>query len=329
MNGTIGIIVPIYNVEKYIHRCIDSILAQTYTNYILFLIDDCSTDESASICDDYSKMDTRIEVIHLNKNSGIANACNIGLDEIDKTSIEYVTFIDSDDWVDNTHLENMMKAVRDTGCQIVWSGNKWVNEERREIFEFTLEDKLIEAKELLLNEKVRVWYSFRWGKLYKRELFQGIRYNTEHRYYEDGATTFKLLYYAGEIALCSSKTYMYYCSNASLTRSKWTEEKGDCGIFSSTEKIRFYEECKEEELVKAAYIAYINDIILNMRACLNEKDHKPYYKKMRKLYCQVYLYVKKNIYAPDASKIKYRLIRWVPGFLNIYEIYLSAKKKIK
>ena len=115
MNGTIGIIVPVYNVEKYIHRCIDSIIAQTYTNYKLFLIDDCSTDRSASICDDYVKMDTRIEVIHLNKNSGLANACNTGLDEIDKTQIEYVTFIDSDDWVDNNHLENMMKAVRDTG----------------------------------------------------------------------------------------------------------------------------------------------------------------------------------------------------------------------
>ena len=92
----VSIIVPVYKAEKYLHRCVDSILAQTFTDWELLLIDDGSPDRSGDICDEYAKKDTRIRVFH-KKNGGVSSARNLGLDNVQG---EYVTFVDSDDWID-------------------------------------------------------------------------------------------------------------------------------------------------------------------------------------------------------------------------------------
>ena len=95
----ISIIVPVYNTGKYLHRCIESILAQTYNDFELILIDDGSTDNSGKICDEYAKTDDRIVVLH-QENKGQAVARNVGLDYVfEKDKSEWITFIDSDDWI--------------------------------------------------------------------------------------------------------------------------------------------------------------------------------------------------------------------------------------
>ena len=103
MNPKISIIVPVYNVEKYIHKCINSILDQSLTEFELILVDDGSPDRSGEICDEYSKKDNRIKVIH-KSNGGVSSARNIG---IDKACGEYIGFVDPDDYIDVNMYERL------------------------------------------------------------------------------------------------------------------------------------------------------------------------------------------------------------------------------
>ena len=100
----ISVIVPVYNAEKYLHRCIDSILAQTFSDFELLLIDDGSKDNSGRICDEYAAKDSRIRVFH-KKNGGVSSARNMGLDN---AKGDWITFVDSDDWVKQDYLYSMI-----------------------------------------------------------------------------------------------------------------------------------------------------------------------------------------------------------------------------
>lgn len=112
----VSIIVPVYNVEKYLHRCVDSILLQTFTDFELLLIDDGSTDKSVDICDKYALKDSRIRVFH-KKNGGVSSARNLG---IKKSSGVYILFVDSDDYLSPSHLNNYIKYIGN--YEIVYQG---------------------------------------------------------------------------------------------------------------------------------------------------------------------------------------------------------------
>ena len=111
----ISIIVPVYNTEKYLHRCVDSILAQTYTDFELLLIDDGSTDSSGAICDEYAMKDSRVRVFH-KENGGASSARNLGLDNAEG---EWITFVDSDDWIDVGFYEDMVSTTMSNKCDMV------------------------------------------------------------------------------------------------------------------------------------------------------------------------------------------------------------------
>lgn len=102
----VSIIIPVYNTEKYVSRCIQSILAQTYSNFELILVDDGSQDRAGEICDSYTAQDRRIHCIHI-PNGGVSNARNIGMQE---ASGRFVVFVDSDDWVKPEHIKNMLSV---------------------------------------------------------------------------------------------------------------------------------------------------------------------------------------------------------------------------
>lgn len=126
----ISIIVPVYNVEKYINRCVDSILAQSYVDWELILVDDGSTDNSGKICDDYAKENIKISVFH-KANGGVSSARNLG---ITKANGDYITFIDSDDWIDSDYLENF-KLGNDLSLQGIQNGCHIVMYEPKDIIE--------------------------------------------------------------------------------------------------------------------------------------------------------------------------------------------------
>ncbi len=154
-NPLISIIVPVYNIEEYLPRCIESVLAQTYTNLELILVDDGSKDRSGEICDEYQKKDSRIQVIH-KENGGSSSARNVG---IRAARGQYLGFVDSDDYVEKTMYETMVRGIESTGCNIIQVARDEIDEEGnlmpnvcempKEQIEYSAEEFM---KELLLHK---------------------------------------------------------------------------------------------------------------------------------------------------------------------------------
>ena len=119
MTPFISIIMPVYNVEKYIEKSVESVLSQTFTDFELLLVDDCSPDNSGKICDDFAKRDSRVRVIHLEKNGGVSNARNTAMQEIQG---RYLCFLDSDDYFDENMLEVLAESVSENPAQVVVFG---------------------------------------------------------------------------------------------------------------------------------------------------------------------------------------------------------------
>lgn len=182
----ISVIVPVYNVEPYLAKCLDSILSQTYRDLEILIIDDGSTDGCGQICDEYAKTDSRISVFHI-ENRGLAAARNYGLDH---ASGAYIGFVDSDDWIESDMYECLMKRAEETGADVVECG--YVLEfatasEKRQAVDQTVVGR--DAIEALISGKIKEQV---WNKLWKRYLFENVSF-PEGRNYEDIATVYKLI----------------------------------------------------------------------------------------------------------------------------------------
>lgn len=153
MNPKISIIVPVYNAERYLHQCIDSILVQTHTDFELLLINDGSTDNSGSICNEYSQKDSRINVFH-KENGGVSSARNFG---ITKSEGEYICFIDSDDWIESTFIEKLLLPLITQNADVIFC------DYYKEYYNKTRE---VKSSSDFYNMKV---LGMVWGKIYKKK----------------------------------------------------------------------------------------------------------------------------------------------------------------
>ena len=173
----ISIIIPVYKVEKYLARCLDSLLAQTFTDFEAILINDCSPDNSGAICDEYAKKDSRIKVIHREKNGGASAARNLGLEV---SQGEYIAFVDSDDYVVPEYLETLLKVIVDTQADIVQCGYQEVIDGKiKEGKEESISNIYMkeEAYGLLYGDGRNDIFDFiLWNKLYKKSCIGGIRF---------------------------------------------------------------------------------------------------------------------------------------------------------
>ena len=172
----ISIIVPVYNVEKYLERCINSLISQTYNNIEILLIDDGSTDKSGKIIDEMCLKDDRLKVFH-KKNGGVSSARNYGLK---KSNGKFVTFVDSDDYVDKDYIKVLAKYQSEGDYDIVISNaidfNECIEEKNvRESRKTIALDKNQSVREFL---KGTLFSSVCWGRLYKRDIINNIRFNT-------------------------------------------------------------------------------------------------------------------------------------------------------
>ncbi|MGC4429860.1 glycosyltransferase family 2 protein [Streptococcus suis] len=226
----ISIIVPVYNVENYLDECIQTVLAQTYSNWELLLINDGSTDSSGTICDDYAKGDERIRVIHKN-NGGLSDARNAG---IDNCTGEYITFLDSDDGIREDFLETCLTTAIQHDVDIV-IGHFFIWDENQQTFYYFVEQsqkdtiELISAQEAL-NRQV-VWKNFNtapfvvaWGKVFKTTLFNTIRF-PKGKVFEDEYTIHKALLKSDSVALINKEFYMYRRHGNSIMTSDFSLSK--------------------------------------------------------------------------------------------------------
>ena len=201
----ISIIIPVYKVEKYLEKCIQSVINQTYENLQIILVDDGSPDNCGKICDEYAQKDHRIEVIH-KSNGGLSDARNKGL-EIAKG--EYIGFIDSDDYIESDMYEVLYNLLKQYNAYVsicnfytVSQGKIAIKNAENGIKEY---NRIEILKEVLLDNNIQ---SYAWNKLYKKELFDEIKYPVGKKY-EDIGTTFYLLEKCNKVVVTGKPEYYY------------------------------------------------------------------------------------------------------------------------
>ncbi len=209
----VSVIIPIYNVEKYIDRCLHSIIHQTFHDFEIVLIDDGSTDQSAHIIDRYDKEYSFIHAFHF-ENAGVSAARNRG---IQLSKGEYIMFVDSDDFIDSKMLEAMVDMAIGQHCDIVNCGYR-IDFGFLRIYRKICNSGImspIEAVTSLVESEGMTNYP--WGKLYKKSLFESIHFPEDKNCFEDAYTIFKILLAANQIGNIKKRYYHYMHRNGSLT----------------------------------------------------------------------------------------------------------------
>ena len=213
----ISLIVPIYNVEKFLPSCIESIMRQTYKNIEIILVDDGSPDSCPQICDEYAEKDERIRVIH-QKNKGLSGARNTG---IANAQGEYLVFVDSDDTVEPTMVEDLYTYATENDCAIVACGRNYVFEDGQVICKITDETSKVYNFEDAMHEMntFTLFDMSAWAKIYKKELFESIRF-PEGKLSEDYYIAYKLFDMAQSIGYVAKPLYNYLQRQSSISRNK-------------------------------------------------------------------------------------------------------------
>lgn len=210
----ISVIVPVYKVENYLKKCVNSILAQTFTDFEVWLVDDGSPDNCGLICDEYARSDSRVRVIH-KPNGGLSDARNAALE---KLSGRYVFFVDSDDWIANDALETTYEAIMRTGAKVATGNAVSVNEDGRisSLYEPVQEETVLRGKEMLST----LLRPNAWNRLYDSSLFQGVRY-PKGRLYEDVFVYHKILDQIDSMVLTGKVSYYYLVREGSIMNTQY------------------------------------------------------------------------------------------------------------
>lgn len=322
MNDLISVILPIYKVEKYLKKCIESILTQTYKNLDIILVDDGSPDKCGEIIEEFRKKDKRIRTIHQN-NGGLSAARNNG---IKIANGKYIVCIDSDDWIEKDMIEVLYKNIVNTNSDIsicefieedeygkILSNKKYNNE----IIEFSS----IEALRSLIKQDILTNHA--WNKLYKKNLFDEIEY-PKGQLMEDVSTTYKLFEKANKIVYQNTVLYHYIQRGTSILGNISEKRINDQELaFFDRNKylMKKYPKLKMEIELDNLYnvkTLYYLAIMGGYKRLYDSQKYTEYYIEYKKLY-------KKN-----NTEIKGRKsLRLFYKNRTLYKIYVKLKKKIK
>lgn len=283
----ISVIIPIYNVEKYLGQCVESILNQTYKNLEVILIDDGSTDNSPTICDNYAKEDERIIVIHQN-NQGISNVRNRG---VRQAKGKYIFWIDSDDYVSETIIEELWENLVETDadmsiCEYTQGSERGypfdkIQRGYKQIWGYKQGLELIYQ-----NHHFSFVMAASWAKLIKKSLYDGLMY-PEGKIFEDIYMSHKMISRCKKIVYSDHVLYYYYQWPESILGKKLYVEKLDyLGAFE--ERIHFFNELKLLQLSEQARIQYLHaltweysrakDILCDKKMTRHiKKEYRKYY----------------------------------------------------
>lgn len=255
MSDKISVIVPVYNVEKYLNRCVQSITDQTYENLEIILVDDGSPDNCGVLCDVWAKKDSRIRVVH-KPNGGLSSARNAG---IDIATGQYVGFVDSDDYIHPQMYEKLYAALLETGADISICNYDYVDEQTGEPdlnmrAASPLKDGVLTRKQAY--EKIgRIvhgygFYVTAWNKLYHRSIFEDLRFK-EGFIHEDEFFVHHLFSHCSRIATISDRLYLYVQRSGSITKKKATIRSLH-GVYSYYDRYQFFREAGEYPLAKSS-----------------------------------------------------------------------------
>lgn len=321
--AVISVIVPVYKVEDYIRRCINSILAQSFTDFDLILIDDGSPDKCPEICDSYTKRDTRIHVIH-QSNSGLSAARNTGIDwSLANSDSQWLTFIDSDDFVHENMLEMLYQAVIENKTDVSVCRYREVNDSNeRHISLEKYSSFVCSPEDFFVNDNVNATVA--WGKLYKKKLFESVRYPIG-KLHEDEFVTYRVLFQLCKISFVNNQLYYYYQNNGGIMRSSWSPSKL-VGLEAKKEQILYFSQHKFYK----ARIRSIKALLWMTKDHLDivtELNQKKYIKNLRKeIRRNIHKYKDDISLSPGNTSDLFESA--YPNLMKVYWIWRACVKKI-
>lgn len=278
--GRISVIVPVYNVQGYLHRCVDSILSQTYGNFELILVDDGSTDGSGRICDAVAERDDRVCVIH-QANGGPAAARNAGIDRVMAGGAsDWITFVDSDDWVNSRYLEALVNANNTHHTQLAIVECLPTAGEAPD-GRSSLTPEVWPTEAYYVSNQMNT--AVAWGKLYARECFQTLRY-PEDRLHEDEFITYQILFRYDRVSVVRAPLYYYFQNPMGIMRGEWTPMRMD-GLEAVRQQVRFfnahgYSFAERERFQFLVYLYCYNKEEIQNSKKLSEQEKADCMKKM-------------------------------------------------
>ena len=321
-NPKISIIVPVYNSEKYLSDCINSILNQTFTDFELILIDDGSTDSSGAICDEFSLLDQRVVVRH-KENGGICSARNLGLDI---SQGDYIGFCDSDDLINKYMYEILFNTINKRKSSLVMGECKTFTSEKvncEEISEVIYKD--INKDEFFKNMygtgEIDYQYMVVWNKLYDRVLFNDIRFDDPGA--EDLEINNKLINISKDIIVINTMIYFWRQHNESVTHQKF----GKRNIDSLNTYIKCYKYLVENSETKYAHMCIYKwfKVALNNRYNSKKSDlENEAINAINSQFNQYYKVFLKSKYIDIKDKVIFSIFRFIPftydAFRKITEV---------
>lgn len=272
----ITVVIPVYNVEKYIERCLDSLVDQTCSDFDLVVVDDGSTDGSAEICRRFEAKDPRVIFIS-QENQGVSAARNTGIEwALEHSSSNWITFIDSDDWIRSDYLEQLLNLAVREGADITSCAFQQTDRFCRDLpsNDTALQFELLAPDVYFLSESTIA--SVAWAKLYKKELFENIRFPVG-KIHEDEFTTYKLLFSVKTIGYISQPLYYYFENPNGIMRSPWSVERLD-GVRAILEQIDYFDrggwKSLAEKRIKVVLLVFAMQVedVSRMKLSLSQED---------------------------------------------------------
>lgn len=317
----VSIIVPVYKVEEYLPRCVDSLIGQTYKNIEIILVDDGSPDNSPKMCDEYATKDSRIRVIH-KENAGVSEARNTG---IDSAKGDYICFVDSDDYVSECMVEKLISSANENDSDMVVVSGYYK----------AYTDKIIEVRSGNIEKKCNKDFSVFFGgtnsfrssctTLYKRDTIKDIRFNSNLKIAEDFLFVIQAMKKSKTISSVDDCLYYYFINDASVMRgisaSRYQNEiiglmecrkefEGDNRIFAISSFDIYMVAC-------GAYLAGFKDVYKEYKYLNTKENYREYYKNCKGRNAKI-----------KAFLFRHRLL-WLFKLLYNFYAKINFKKKSK
>lgn len=309
MEELISVIVPVYNTEQYLERCIDSILRQSYRNFELILIDDGSTDGSRALCEQAQSADSRI-VLLTQENSGASAARNAGLRA---AKGQYIVFVDSDDFVASSYLADLHAAAKSRDFDIVQCSLVHTNEKTLNALQIPARKTAREiTKEQALNR--RLYKVSVCGKIYSAALLNGFQFR-EGNIYEDDASYYVFIANASRIALLDEPLYYYYMSENSVMRND-KADKSLVFLDIYQERIDFFKKREEPMFVEGTYGRLCLVLMAFIARSKSQGTNKGDIKALTQQFNHYYRLTMRSRYVSIKDKLMFTMFRIMPNTVS-------------
>lgn len=322
----ISVMMAAYNAEAHLRRALDSLIAQTFRDFDVIVVDDGSKDATGAIADEYAQRDSRIHVLH-QENAGTCITRNVCLDwTFHNSDSQWILFADSDDWLHPEMLERMLKAVQELSVRICVCGYQ----------ETTGADPVIKPEDFTPRiRKTMDFYQESYVnaimaccKLYHKSCYSGIRHPVENYHFDDEFVTYQVLYREENLAFIPAPLYAYFINDKGLTKQTWNPSFLDAWV-AYEQQIRFFTDRGNEDLVRFRYRGYLENAMVNLAQAENYPDQKAAKPMIRKIKSRIRDVIRR---AWKCGTLDFQmdfdlLVRFYPLTTKAYRFYLEKIKK--